>query len=131
MSSIPCFLCGSNLEKRIAKTKKPYFVCFACGVQTFVRGKTGIAKLEDLFSHLSETNLPFHRVSESFLQFRGLVSEIEELRARIKKLDNEITFLFPDNELVRTRDALQKRVNAVLAQLEQLAATKSQPGKGK
>jgi hypothetical protein len=131
MPFIPCFLCGSNLEKRIAKTKKPYFVCFACGIQVFVRGKIGIAKLDELLSHFSETNLPFHRVSGSFLQFRGLISEIEDLRAQIKRLDNEITFLFPDNELVRTRDALQKRVNAVLAQLEQSATAKSQSGKGK
>jgi DNA-directed RNA polymerase subunit RPC12/RpoP len=118
---LPCFLCGNNLEMRFSKNRKPYFVCFDCGIQLFVRGKSGIRKLEELLANISETNIPFHRSTENFLQFQSLLTDLADLRRQIKKLDGEITFLFPDNELVRARDALQKRVNGVLAQLDELA----------
>ncbi len=118
---LPCFLCGNSLETRFSKNKKPYFVCYECGIQLFVRGKSGIRKLEELLANISVTNIPFHRCSENFLQFQSLLTDLTDLRTQIKKLDGEITFLFPDNELVRARDALQKRVNGVLAQLDELA----------
>ncbi len=127
---LPCFLCGSNLETRFSKNKKPYFVCCECGIQLFVRGKTGIRKLEELFANISETNIPFHRCSENFLKFNSLLTELADLRTQIKKLDGEISFFFADEELVRARDALQKRVNGVLAEMESLASA-SKGGRGK
>lgn len=121
---LPCFLCGNNLETRLSKNRKPYFVCYECGIQLFVRGKAGIRKLEELLANISETNIPFHRCSENFLQFQSLLTELADLRTQIKKLDGEISFFFADEELVRARDALQKRVNGVLAQLDALADRK-------
>jgi hypothetical protein len=131
MPFLPCFLCESNLEKRTSKNSKPYFVCDGCGIQLFVRGKFGIAKLERLFSQISQGTREFPRSSERFAQFRTLITEVDGLRAEIKRFDNEISFIFPDSELVRARDALQKRLNAVLAELEELAAANADKGKGK
>ena len=130
-SFLPCFLCESTLGKRTSKNKKPYFVCDDCGIQLFVRGKRGIARLEQLFTHLAENNQSLPRNSARFSQFRNLVTEVDELRAEIKRVDNEISFIFPENELVRARDALQKRLNAVLAELEELANARTDKGKGK
>ena len=131
MPFLPCFLCESDLEKRTDKNQKPYFVCYGCGIQVFVRGKTGVVKLEQLFAHVSERNFPFLRSSERFAQFRAFVNEVAALRTEIRKLDSQISFLFPESELVRTRDALQQRLNAALAELEELASAQSDKGKGK
>jgi hypothetical protein len=48
MSEIPCFLCGTRLEKRTDKNHKPYLVCDPCGLQAFVRRKLGIDRLDHL-----------------------------------------------------------------------------------
>lgn len=44
----PCPLCGSGLDVRASKKKKPYVICDPCGVQMFVRNGAGISKLEKL-----------------------------------------------------------------------------------
>lgn len=44
----PCPLCGAGLQIRTSKSKKPYCICNLCGIQLFVRGKTGISRLLDM-----------------------------------------------------------------------------------
>src|SRR5215469_14771792 len=44
-SEFPCPLCGAALLIRNSKNKKPYCICNDCGIQLFVRGKAGIARL--------------------------------------------------------------------------------------
>jgi len=53
MTSLPCFLCRKELDLRISKVKKPYFVCEDCGIQIFVRGKRGIERLQQLLGSMS------------------------------------------------------------------------------
>ena len=51
---IGCFLCGRELPVKLTKTGKPYFICDACGVQTFVRRQEGIARLLEKVSESSD-----------------------------------------------------------------------------
>src|SRR5262245_40805535 len=44
---IPCVTCHRELEQRMSKKQKPYFVCESCGVQIFFRLREGIERLED------------------------------------------------------------------------------------
>jgi len=53
MAFLPCFLCHKQLDLRISKTEKPYFVCEDCGMQIFVRGKRGIQRLQKLLGDTS------------------------------------------------------------------------------
>ena len=48
--TFPCPLCGSRLDVRESRAKKPYCVCNGCGVQVFIRGKTGIARLSEFLA---------------------------------------------------------------------------------
>jgi ssDNA-binding Zn-finger/Zn-ribbon topoisomerase 1 len=43
---IPCPTCHRELEHRMSKKQKPYFVCDFCGVQIFFRLQEGIERLE-------------------------------------------------------------------------------------
>jgi hypothetical protein len=45
---LPCPLCGEGLPILISKRNKPYCTCNSCGIQIFVRGKAGIARLRQL-----------------------------------------------------------------------------------
>jgi hypothetical protein len=47
----PCPVCGIRLEIRIARTQKPYCVCIDCGIQIFIRGKTGISQLNKILEN--------------------------------------------------------------------------------
>lgn len=44
----PCPLCGAGLPIFASKRGKPYLVCDTCGLQVFVRGKNGIARLKEM-----------------------------------------------------------------------------------
>ena len=50
MPYLHCFLCNDFLEQRVSDKGKPYFVCDPCGVQIFVRKKTGIERLQNIVS---------------------------------------------------------------------------------
>lgn len=61
MASLPCFLCHKELDLRISKTEKPYFVCEDCGIQIFVRGKRGIERLQQLLGSISRRRVSRNR----------------------------------------------------------------------
>src|SRR5262245_27215123 len=43
---IPCPTCLKQLEQKLTRKEKPYFVCESCGVQVFVRFQEGIERLK-------------------------------------------------------------------------------------
>ncbi len=53
----PCPLCGRGLDVRETKKNKPYVVCDPCGLQLFVRNKTGMSKFEQLVSDAQQRNI--------------------------------------------------------------------------
>lgn len=44
MATSPCPSCGEPMT--LGGKKKPYLACKPCGVQTMIRGKTGVEKFE-------------------------------------------------------------------------------------
>jgi hypothetical protein len=77
MAFLPCILCGSKLEKRVDKNRKPYFVCDPCGIQLFVRRKRGIDLLEEAFRNSQRAQLPFTLHARNLYEIRALIKEIE------------------------------------------------------
>jgi DNA-directed RNA polymerase subunit RPC12/RpoP len=57
MEHLPCILCGKQLDKRIDKNGKPYFVCDHCGIQVFIRGKRGIKRLERQMCNMGKCSI--------------------------------------------------------------------------
>ena len=58
---------------------------------------------------------------ESLFRVQGRLNEIDALEKEVKRLDFEAGIVFRDEEKLRARDAGQKRVNALLADLERTA----------
>jgi hypothetical protein len=54
----------------------------------------------------------------SLLRVRALLHEIDKLKKEVERLDFEAGIIFRDEEKIRARDAVQKRVEFLLAELE-------------
>lgn len=121
--SIPCLLCGAQLNQRTDKNGKPYFVCDPCGVQLFIRRKAGIERLKTLCRNLNEkTN--YQENPQKLLEIQALVAELTGIQAGIAKLDSWVSFFFPDETLVRAKNGLQNRMDTVLAEIEAIGNAK-------
>jgi len=59
----PCCVCGEAREVGMTKKDKPYLICDLCGVQVFVRGKTGIRRFEELVADAAGNNV-WRRLAE-------------------------------------------------------------------
>jgi DNA-directed RNA polymerase subunit RPC12/RpoP len=102
----PCPVCGASLEIRIARTEKPYCVCIDCGIQIFIRGKTGISRLNKILQNEtlisgndSNANIAvilFNRIQhlknqKADLEVKqGLIIRDADLKNAIRSVDNEI-----------------------------------------
>ena len=118
---LPCLLCGTELEQRTDKNKKPYFVCEPCGIQLFVRGKHGIEKLARLMQNLSKREIPFRTHALRLFEIQAVVGEIDDIKREIKQLDSSIDVLSKDKEKEKAQRLLNVRfLKALFAQLEQL-----------
>ena len=109
----PCPLCGAGLPVLASKRKKPYFICNHCGVQTFVRGKSGIARLREmvnagilvsgrgqgashgiqLYNRLEQLKLQKGDLKWKkgiFLRDEGVENAIQIIDAEIEKVEGEL-----------------------------------------
>jgi hypothetical protein len=111
----PCPLCGLSLRIRIACTQKPYCVCIDCGIQLFIRGKTGISRLQKIIenelliagkdSNASLANVLFNRIQHLKRQKTDLEAK-QGLIIRDPDLENAIRAV--DNEIERVQGELEK-----------------------
>jgi chaperonin cofactor prefoldin len=124
MTVLPCFLCGKQLDQRTDKNDKPYFICNPCGMQIFIRRELGIQKLEELIRNLKEGELPLRKHTQVLYEVQAILSEMDDLKAEIKRLDGEIGFFFIDQDKLRARKLLEARIENLLSQLEQIAGAK-------
>ncbi|MCX5800336.1 MAG: hypothetical protein NTX17_03005 [Candidatus Eisenbacteria bacterium] len=51
-SYFPCPVCGEMLLVEITKNQKPYCTCNECGIQLFIRGKSGIQRFKQLLGKM-------------------------------------------------------------------------------
>jgi hypothetical protein len=123
MADLPCFLCGKQLDQRTDKNNKPYFICNPCGMQVFIRRERGIQKLEELIRNLKEGMLPLRTHTRVLYEVQAILSEMDDLKAEIKRLDGEIGFFWIDQDKLRARKLLEARIENLLLKLEQISET--------
>lgn len=124
MADLPCFLCSKQLDQRTDKNNKPYFICNPCGMQVFIRRELGIRKLEELIRNLKEGMLPLRTHTRVLYEVQAILSEMDDLKAEIKRLDGEIGFFWIDQDKLRARKLLETRIENLLLMLEQISETK-------
>ena len=125
MATIPCLLCGRQLEERTSKNKKPYFVCDPCGVQTFIRGQSGIEKLREFQKNIAQRELRFRVHADSLHEIQAIIVEIEGLKTEIKRLESGSGLFFADEHKLRAKKSLIQRLNNLLAQLDAISTGKT------
>jgi hypothetical protein len=121
MDKIPCFLCGLELTARTDKNGKFYLICNPCGSQHFIRRKQGMARLVELGHYFGQQRTELAARLKTMLQVQAYLQEIDTLKAEIKKLGDEAGIIFRDEEKLRARDAVQKRLDSVLTKLERVS----------
>jgi len=119
---LPCILCGTELEQRTAKNGKPYFVCDPCGTQYFVRGKQGIAKLQQLLRALKQSGATLRGHADTLFEIRAILEELDELQRELNKLDSSMGILRRggNREKSRARKLLNRRAQRLLKDLERI-----------
>jgi len=118
-------LCGQELEKRVSKNDKPYFVCDACGIQLFVRRQEGIERLDALMRAAEKNSIPFHQHAQKLSEVQAILNDIRGTKAEIEKLENEIGIIFPDEDKIRACNSLKTRLETLQVELEELVKTKT------
>ena len=106
---IPCFLCGKEVDIRYSKREKPYLVCDPCGVQIFVRGKSGISRLSSLSDSLMEKS--GNSSTDTALETLTLSGRLAELRVSLEKIE-------ASEPLIRWGDSPEKI--AILREIERI-----------
>ena len=120
MSTLPWWLCGKTLDLRSDKNGKSYVICDPCGLQSFIRRTEGMERLNRLIKELEKKKYSMLEQAQTLFNVQKLLGKIDAIKIEITKLDNRIGFLFPDMELVGARDALRKRLNHLLKELERI-----------
>lgn len=118
MDRIPCFLCGTELAVRTDKNGKLYLICDPCGSQHFIRRKRGMERLVELGHYFYRQKAELAARMKTLLRLQAHLHEIDTLKKEIQRLGFEAGIIFRDEEKLRARDALQKRVDFLLAELE-------------
>ena len=89
--------------------------------QHFVRRQQGMERLKEMGRYFPQQTAQLAARMESLLQVQARLNEIDALKKEIQKLELAAGHIFRDQEKVRARDAVQKRVDALLAELERTA----------
>lgn len=113
----PCPVCGLGLGIRMSQRGKPYCVCDSCGIQLFVRGKLGIARLKQL---VESESLVSGKVSKASLSVT-LYNRLEQLKTQEQEMDSKQGLIFKDQNLENVILIVQKEIDQVESQIEKLA----------
>lgn len=124
MPKIPCFLCSQELTQRKDKNEKPYFICDPCGVQIFVRGRQGVKNLAQLIEILKERDFPFREHAITLHRIQAVLTEIRGIEKEIRSLKSVLDVVLPDKHKERAGKLLDKRIDTLLDELEQIAKGK-------
>jgi predicted RNA-binding Zn-ribbon protein involved in translation (DUF1610 family) len=79
-SYFPCPICGEMLLVEITKNQKPYCKCNDCGIQLFIRGKSGVERFRNLLGkgELRDSSRDLVRTLDYFDYLRKKLEEIQE-----------------------------------------------------
>ena len=118
----PCPLCGAGLAIRASKRGKPYCVCNVCGVQLFVRGKTGIRRLREL----ANAGILVSGKEESALHGINLYNRLEQLKLQRRDLERKRGIFFSDANVENAIRIVDAEVEKVEGELARIAAKAEQ-----
>ena len=96
---------------------KPYCVCDSCGIQLFVRGKLGIARLKEL---VESESLVSGKVSKASLSVT-LYNRLEQLKTQKEEMESKQGLIFQDQNLENAIFIVRKEIEQVESQIEKLA----------
>ena len=119
-NEFPCPLCGAGLPIRTSKRRKPYCTCNDCGIQLFVRGKVGIARLRKL----ARDGILISSSGESASHGIALFNRLEQLKLQRRDLTFKRPFIFPDSNVENTIDLVDAEIETVQGELAQIASSK-------
>jgi hypothetical protein len=119
--NIPCLLCGKQLDRRIDRNRKPYFICDPCGMQIFIRRRHGIDRLNELIRVLRGRDLPFREHAKMLYEIQATLTEINGLKSEMKKLDGVFNFFSNDRDKKRALTSLRNRIDHLLSHLQDIA----------
>ena len=124
IEQIPCFLCGKNTDLRRDKNGKIYFICDSCGVQAFIRRRSGMERLKELGDQLEKNDIAGRVIGNRFLEIQSRVGEIEQLREEISRIDEKMGVIFVDENLVRVKKSLENKLETCVSELENITANR-------
>ena len=119
-NEFPCPLCGAGLPIRTSKRRKPYCTCNDCGIQLFVRGKVGIARLRKL----ARDGILISSSGGSAAHGIALFNRLEQLKLQRRDLTFKRPFIFPDSNVENTIDLVDAEIETVQGELAQIASSK-------
>jgi DNA-directed RNA polymerase subunit RPC12/RpoP len=114
---LPCFLCGAGLPILASKRKKPYLTCNGCGVQIFVRGKSGIARLHEL----ARLGILVSVAKESAMHGINLYNRLEQLKIQKRDLAIKRGIFFWNSDVENAIRIIDTEIEKVQGELEEIA----------
>jgi hypothetical protein len=114
--SFPCPLCGAGLPILNTKRNKPYCTCNDCGLQMFVRGKNGIARL----ARMAQEGILVCVKEQSVAHGISLLNRIEQLQSQKHDLEQKCGIVFTDKNVenaISLVDAETEKLQRELAKL--------------
>jgi hypothetical protein len=112
----PCPLCGAGLPILASKRGKPYCICNVCGVQIFVRGKAGIARLNEM----ANAGILISGKKESASHGINLLNRLEQLKLQKEELKGKLGIIFTDENVenvIRMVDVEIEKIQGELARI--------------
>ena len=110
----PCPVCKRPLPIQLSQKQKPYCTCNDCGVQLFLRGKTGIRRLRELL----RTEKPLVKETLSNNLAVALYNRLAQLRQQQEELKSKQGMFFRDRDLDNAIGALDGEIEQVQSELE-------------
>lgn len=113
----PCPLCGAGLPILNSKRGKPYFICNDCGVQIFVRGKAGIARLR----RMAASGSLISSAEGSGAYAVALVKRLETLKLQKHGLENKQGIIFKNENVQNAISVIDAEIETLESELAKMA----------
>lgn len=113
----PCPLCGVGLPILASKRNKPYCTCNICGMQMFVRGKTGISRLREM----GNRGILVSGKEESASHGINLYNRLKQLRSQKEQLKWKRGIIFTDESVENLIQIVDGEIEKVEGELARIA----------
>lgn len=108
----PCPICGELCAIKESKKKKPYYFCDPCGVQVFIRGKSGINQLIEIKNNSELLDKLKYSTITDTSELLKLNQRIILIKSEIEKL-NRNEFNLPENDFETRHRNLTDKLEAL------------------